>query len=97
MLKWTESDVWQYIKSEKLDYCSLYDEGFKRLGCVMCPVANKETRLKEYYRFPKIAMGWYRGFERYYQNKYERASLRWKSADEMFWWWMEQPKPKVLI
>lgn len=34
---WTEADIWDYIESRGLPYPSLYDEGFSRLGCVVCP------------------------------------------------------------
>ena len=34
---WLEWEIWDYIESNKLPYCSLYDEGFDRLGCVVCP------------------------------------------------------------
>ena len=34
---WTEADVWEYIERENLPYPSLYDEGFSRIGCVICP------------------------------------------------------------
>lgn len=36
MLDFTESDVWIYIKSYNLPYCSLYDQGYRSLGCVPC-------------------------------------------------------------
>lgn len=32
----TEEDVWQYIKENELEYCELYDKGFKRTGCMFC-------------------------------------------------------------
>jgi phosphoadenosine phosphosulfate reductase len=34
---WLEWEIWEYIESNKLPYCHLYDEGFDRLGCVVCP------------------------------------------------------------
>ena len=34
---WLEWEIWEYIETEKLPYCSLYDEGFSRIGCVVCP------------------------------------------------------------
>ncbi len=55
---WTTDEVWEYIKSRELDYCQLYDEGFERLGCVMCPLASHKNRMLELKRFPKIAMNW---------------------------------------
>jgi len=88
LLKWTENDIWTYIRQEKLPYCSLYDEGFKRLGCVMCPLANRTQRLREYTRFPKVAYAWYRGFNKLYELKRDKYETRWSNADDMFWWWM---------
>ncbi len=93
ILRWTDYDVWQYIRQNDLPYCSLYDEGFKRLGCVMCPLASPRQRLLEYYRFPRIALAWYKAFERLYRDKPEKYADRWQSADEMFWWWMGQKRP----
>lgn len=34
---WPEWAVWQFIEDNVLPYPSLYDEGFGRLGCIMCP------------------------------------------------------------
>lgn len=35
---WKEYDVWQFINDNRLAYPSLYDEGFGRIGCVICPM-----------------------------------------------------------
>ena len=44
IIDWLKEDVWQFIRQEELSYCSLYDEGFKRLGCVMCPQGGGHHR-----------------------------------------------------
>ena len=36
MAFWLEEDVWKYIKKFKLEYCSIYDTGVKRTGCMFC-------------------------------------------------------------
>ncbi len=36
ILHWTEMDVWAYHLSAGLDYCPLYDQGYRSLGCVPC-------------------------------------------------------------
>jgi len=42
IFQWLEWEIWEYIESNELLYCSLYDEGFHRLGCVVCPfLCNK--------------------------------------------------------
>lgn len=33
---WLESDIWDYIKEFKIPYCSIYDTGVKRTGCMFC-------------------------------------------------------------
>jgi 3'-phosphoadenosine 5'-phosphosulfate sulfotransferase (PAPS reductase)/FAD synthetase len=33
---WTESDIWAYIRKFNLLYCSVYDMGIRRTGCLFC-------------------------------------------------------------
>lgn len=32
----TETDIWNYIKSYNIPYCTLYDEGYRSIGCKLC-------------------------------------------------------------
>lgn len=34
---WAEWHIWEFIETHGLPYPSLYDEGFHRIGCVICP------------------------------------------------------------
>jgi phosphoadenosine phosphosulfate reductase len=34
---WLEWQIWDFIDKRNLPYLSLYDEGFNRVGCVVCP------------------------------------------------------------
>ncbi|MFP4657472.1 MAG: phosphoadenosine phosphosulfate reductase family protein [Desulfonatronovibrionaceae bacterium] len=36
ILHWTEIDVWTFIWKENLEYCPLYDRGYRSLGCMPC-------------------------------------------------------------
>jgi 3'-phosphoadenosine 5'-phosphosulfate sulfotransferase (PAPS reductase)/FAD synthetase len=47
---WNEDDIWAYIKLHDLKYCSVYDMGYARTGCVFCMFGlhlEKEDRLKK--------------------------------------------------
>lgn len=33
---WNTEDIWSYIKYKNINYCSIYDKGEKRTGCVFC-------------------------------------------------------------
>jgi phosphoadenosine phosphosulfate reductase len=60
IIDWGDSDVWDFINGENIPYCSLYDEGFHRLGCVLCPMATIRIKKLEMVRWPKIAASWKR-------------------------------------
>lgn len=40
ILDFTEEDVWAYIKKYDLPFCTLYNEGYRSLGCMPCTVKN---------------------------------------------------------
>jgi len=33
---WLEKDIWDYIRRFNIPYSSIYDEGYKRTGCIFC-------------------------------------------------------------
>ncbi|MDE5833500.1 MAG: phosphoadenosine phosphosulfate reductase family protein, partial [Desulfovibrio sp.] len=57
---WPEWAIWEFIESKKLPYPGLYDEGFARIGCVVCPfvmgdTSGKAAKRKRYMeRWPQV-------------------------------------------
>lgn len=37
IFKWPEWAIWEFIEAYNLHYPSLYDDGFHRIGCTVCP------------------------------------------------------------
>jgi phosphoadenosine phosphosulfate reductase len=99
IIEWTDEDVWQYIRENKLPYCRLYDEGFKRIGCVGCPMAG-DGRIKEFARWPKFRAAYRKAFDDVAasNNELEKQGfinprkLRWVDGADMWNWWMEEKK-----
>ena len=87
IIDWYESDVWGYIEAEGLRYCTLYDEGFHRLGCVLCPMTRDTAR--QIARWPKIAAAWRRASDRLYARG-TKGTKRFASADAMWEWWLDR-------
>ena len=69
IIDWTSEDVWEFIHEYEIPYCCLYDEGFKRLGCIGCPMGSKEQRLKEFERWPKYYNLYMVAFEKMIENR----------------------------
>jgi phosphoadenosine phosphosulfate reductase len=89
---WTDADVWAFIRSESIPYCHLYDEGFKRLGCLGCPMSY--NRKRELEAHPGYMRGWRKAAHRYWDRVMERdeeksrAFRTFANADEWFDWWI---------
>ncbi len=90
IIDWTTDEVWEYIRRAGLPYCSLYDEGWARVGCVMCPMADKSKRWREFGRWPGIALQYHRACVAAYARMISkgRKPRSWRSGTDMFWWWL---------
>lgn len=82
---WKHDEVWEYIRRRGLKYPSLYDEGFKRLGCVVCPFENNKKRSMA--RWPLLWEAVRRAaFRRYNNSDLLRQS---HSSAQAYWdWWL---------
>jgi 3'-phosphoadenosine 5'-phosphosulfate sulfotransferase (PAPS reductase)/FAD synthetase len=74
-IDWLGVDVWEFIKSEiKIPYCSLYDEGYERLGCVGCPMSC--NRVRDFERWPKYYHNYYKAVQRFLPGYLERCRAK---------------------
>ena len=91
IIGWSNEDVWDFIRETNIPYCSLYDEGFDRLGCLFCPYEGKYQRIKEVARYPKYVALFRKAFEKLFKTRKAegRTSVdRWANGSEMFEWWL---------
>ncbi len=42
LLKWSEEDIWKFIKEHKIPYNKLHDQNYPSIGCAPCTRAIKE-------------------------------------------------------
>ena len=96
--EWTDSDVWEYIRDNNIKYNPLYDRGYKRVGCIGCPLANYKEMMKEFAEYPKIKSAYIRAFQRMidqYDDDRKRKRKDWKTGQDVFDWWTEKWKNEV--
>lgn len=88
IIDWSNEDVWEFIKEYNIPYCKLYDEGYKRLGCIGCPMNNHQK--KELEKYPKIKQAYIRAFEKMLKEGTERGIdyKQWKTGEDVFKWWV---------
>lgn len=93
---WTEQDVWYFLNEIiHAPHCSLYDEGYTRIGCILCPMATPKSKRRDVERFPHVKRGWIKAIKAIRRGGYftkEIQSLP-TTAREL---WGNRPKKELL-
>lgn len=97
VVDWDDADIWEFIHAENVPYCGLYDCGFKRLGCIGCPMAGKHRKV-EFARWPKYKQLYLNAFARMQEARaaagkqpFLNDKLDDPTPQDVFDWWMEEP------
>lgn len=91
IIDWSDQDVWEYIRSEKIPMNPLYEMGFYRVGCIGCPMAGKQ-RYREFQIFPTYERAYRHAFAKMLDLRKKAGrqcdSRIWGNVDAFFRWWM---------
>lgn len=90
IIDWTEEDVWYFLKEVvKVESCVLYSRGWRRIGCMFCPMASTKEILRQGGAYPKykdiIMRLIHRLRENGYMNLYPDLT-----DDDIFAWWISK-------
>lgn len=92
IIEWSEVDVWDYIRENNLKYCSLYDNGKKRIGCLFCPMQGKTGMEYDRIHYPKHYSALLKSIQRML-NEIEKSGKTWrngKTPEEVWQWWVSK-------
>lgn len=90
IIDWTDSDVWEFIRSENLEVNPLYFDGFTRVGCVGCPLAGLKMRNYQFSRYPKYKNIYIISAKKYIEKLTSIGKKFFlKNVEEYFHYWME--------
>jgi len=89
---WRALEVWLYIHWRGLEYNPLYDMGFERVGCWLCPAALGA----EFQRMAELHPDLYQRWDSYLRDWAKRLGLPAGYIDHGFWRWREHP-PKMRL
>lgn len=93
IIDFTTNEIWEIIRGESIPYCELYDCGFKRLGCIGCPI-NTNSKL-EFERYPKYKENYIKAFQRMI-DAYDKP-CSWANGEECFDWWLTRKNTTNLV
>lgn len=87
IIHWTERDVWEFLNDVvKVPHCKLYDEGYTRIGCILCPMSNRKSKLRDIERFPHAKRRWIQTIEKLKNAGY--INKNFDDAEFAFEWWI---------
>lgn len=90
IVDWTDDEVWDYIEAEHIQTNPLYGCGFRRVGCIGCPMAGKAGRQAEFARYPAYERMYIRAFDHMIEARRARnLPTEWETGMDCFHWWME--------
>ena len=94
IVDWSDRDVWDYIRAERIPVNPLYECGFSRIGCIGCPMAGTAGRWREFARYPTYQAAYIRAFDRMLAERRRRGKMdgSWRAGTtgaDVFHWWME--------
>lgn len=78
---WPEWAVWDFIDAHNLPYPSLYDEGFGRIGCVVCPFtfhsgeAAQQRLLYSQWRWPGLWKAFEHAIKRWFARRVGESTI----------------------
>ena len=94
IIDWTDEEIADYLRHEKIDVNPLYCQGYNRIGCIGCPMAGRKMRLKEFADFPAYKKAYIRAFDKMIDARKSSGlgvNEKWTSGRGVFEWWMENP------
>ena len=87
IIHWAERDVWEFLNDVvKVPHCKLYDEGYTRIGCILCPMSNRKSKLRDIERFPHAKRRWIQTIEKLIKEGY--INNNFDDAEFAFEWWI---------
>lgn len=97
IIDWTDADVWEFIHTHEIPYCSLYDEGFTRLGCIGCPMNTNAAA--ELDRWPTYRRAYIRAFDKMVKIRKAdgKTDGNWYSGESVMRWWLDNRKKEKII
>ena len=92
IIDWEEEDVWEFLNSNGIEHCCLYDQGYKRLGCIGCPM-NTAAAAADLEKYPAYKQLYLKAFDRMIQKRKEKGLGvlgKWETPEKVMKWWLKQ-------
>lgn len=91
IIDWTNEDVWEFLKHYGCKSNPLYECGFKRIGCIGCPLASNKYRYKDFEIYPTYKQAYIKAFDKMLDGRRvlgKDKGMTWQTGLDVFRWWI---------
>ena len=89
IIDWGDNDVWEFLHYYGCSSNPLYSCGFKRVGCIGCPLSTAKNMKREFSLFPKFRDNYIHSFDRMVKKRRtENNDTFWSDGEELYKWWI---------
>lgn len=87
--RFTLRDIWEYVERFEVPMNPLYAKGYKRVGCVGCPLGGEWSMKKEFADYPQYKKNYIKAFDRAIQKrKAEGKKCIYDTGEDLMKWWI---------
>ena len=87
IIHWTKRDVWEYLNQVvNVPHCPLYDNGYERIGCILCPMGTYRQKIRDCKRFPHVKKKWIDTIQKLIDTGH--INHNFKEPELGFKWWI---------
>jgi phosphoadenosine phosphosulfate reductase len=90
IIDWLDSDVWEFLNERNVPVNPLYTQGWKRIGCIGCPMSSHGR--EELEQFPKYKAAYFRAAKRHIEHRQDAGLPEKKvfaTPETYFDWWLQ--------
>lgn len=99
IVEWTDEDVWNFLKYYGCKSNPLYECGFRRIGCIGCPMSGKR-QYEDFKRYPKYRENYVRAFGRMVKARFSNGksvNSAWRDGEAVMRWWLGEDSTQITL
>ena len=94
----TDSDIWDYVRQYNVKMNPLYAKGYKRVGCIGCPLGGGMQQKRQFADYPQYKKNYIRALDRTIaKRKAEGKKNTYKDGEEWLRWWVGEDIKQIRI
>jgi len=88
IINWTDNDVWNFLNINAIKHCELYDNGYSRIGCILCPMANIKVKRMDIEKYPHVKKNWIKVIQNLIDTGHAPKEVIENGTEFGFEWWL---------